>query len=395
MTKEFTKIAAFAQAHRGEDAVRLMLQRDRYPEVEMHLVAQQLEGLAQAEGKWPSWAACPEVCYPPKVNREQSSSEAAARYKASLVSGNEGADLTGGMGVDSYYMAHHTTQMHYCEQDPALCRLAAHNFAALGQTNILIHEGDSLKWLQGCDENHFDYLYIDPARRDSHGERVTTFEHCTPNLLECLPLLRSRCRRLMVKASPMLDLTLAMEQLGGVAEVHIVAVGGECKEMLLICGEGPAEIVCVNLRPTGRDEHRFTLAEEQSAPYRAAACVQRYLYEPHAALMKGGCFRLLAQWYNVGALDPHSHLYTADTLQEDFPGRIFEVDGTIRLDRKTLRRQLPEGKAHVICRNYPVRADRLQHQLGLTEGGDRYLVATTHDGQRTGLLCRLVKSALR
>lgn len=387
----------FAQAHRGEDAVRLMLQRDRYPEVDMRLAVQQLEGMAQAPAKWPSWAACPEVGYPPKVNREQSSSEATARYKTSLLpeGAEEGADLTGGMGVDTYFMALGTRRMHYCEQDPDLCRLAAHNFAALGCTNILVHEGDSLEWLRQAKEKVFSFIYIDPARRDTHGGRVTAFEQCTPNLLECLPLLRSRCKRLLVKASPMLDLTLAMEQLGGVAEAHIVAVEGECKEMLLVCGDGPATIVCVNLCPERRDEHRFTLAEEQAAPYRAASCVQRYLYEPHAALMKGGCYRLLAQWYDLGTLDPHSHLYTADQLQEEFPGRIFEVEGTTHLDRKSLRRQLPEGKAHVVCRNYPVRADRLQQQLGLAEGGDRYLVATTHDGERAGLLCRLVKSAAR
>lgn len=397
MTKEFTNIAAFAQAHRDEDPVRLLLQQDRHPGVDMRLVAQQLEGLAQAPAKWPSWSACPEVCYPPKLNREQSSSEVAARYKASLLRGDEaeGVDLTGGMGVDTYFMALRTGRMHYCEQDPNLCQLATHNFAALGQTNILVHEGDSLEWLKATDGRVFAYIYIDPARRDSYGSRTTAFENCTPNLLKWLPLLRSRCERLLVKASPMLDLHLAMAQLGEVAEVHIVAVASECKEMLLASGSGETQIVCVNLRPTGRDEHRFTLAEEQAAPYRAAPCVQRYLYEPHAALMKGGCYRLLAQWYDLGALDTHSHLYTAEHLREDFPGRILEVECTTRLDRKVLRQLLPEGKAHVICRNYPARADRLQQQLGLTEGGGHYLVATTCAGQRTGLLCRLVRSAVR
>lgn len=397
---DLSAIISFAQAHRGEDAVRLMLQRDRYPGVEMALVAQQLEGMAQAEGKWPSWAACPEVCYPPKVNREQSSSEATARYKASLVGGGEGADLTGGMGVDCYFMSLGTQQMHYCEQSEELCRLALHNYTALGQTNILVHKGDSLAWLQNCSEKQFDYLYVDPARRDSHGGRVTAFEDCQPNLLECLPLLRSRCRWLLVKASPMLDLQLATTQLGEVAEVHIVAVGGECREMLFLCGQpatGSQEpsIVCVNLRATGRDEHRFTRSEEQNAPYRNAAEVERYLYEPHAALMKGGCYRLLSQWYDLGALDAHSHLYTSEKLQEDFPGRVFEVEQRLRLDAKSLRQVLPERRAHVVCRNYPVRADQLQRQLGLAEGGDHYLIATTHAGTRVGLLCRLLKSALR
>lgn len=386
---------AFAQAHRGDDPVRLLLQQGRYPGVDMRLVAQQLEGLREAPAKWPFLAACPDVAYPPTLNREQSSSEATARYKASLVADSPlpGADLTGGMGVDSYFFAQQTPQFHYCEQDEQLCRLAEHNFSALGSNNITIHHGDSLQWLKTTGEQSFSFIFIDPARRDGHGRRVTAFDDCTPNLLEHLPLLRSRAHRLLVKASPMLDVRQAASQLGGDVEVHIIAVAGECREMLFLTGADVPQTVCVNMRAGGQDIHRFTHDEEQQARCPIANTVQRYLYEPHAALMKGGCYRLVGQWHGLAMLDANSHLYTSDRLVADFPGRLFEVEAAVSPTAKAVKALLPDGKAHVVCRNYPLRADLLQRQLGLREGGDRYLVATTHAGKKCAFLCRMLRSA--
>ena len=383
-------IASFAQAHRGEDAVRLLLQRDRYPDIDLPLVAQQLEALATAPAKWPSLAACPTVVYPPRINREQSSSEATARYKASLVDGSLGpaADLTGGMGIDTLFIARRVNQMHYCEQDTDLCRLAAHNFAVLGQENIDIHVGDSIGWLQSQPEGSLGTIFIDPARRDSHGGRVVAFEDCTPDILHLMPLLRNRARQLLIKASPMLDIRTALSRLGGVSEVHIVAVGGECKELLFLTGDGETHFVCVNMRPDGQDRHRFTLAEEEAARCPLADKVQRYLYEPHASLMKGGCYRLIGQWYGLDALDRNSHLYTSDQLIVNFPGRTFEVLARTSPSAKAVKQFFPNGKAHVVCRNFPLRADLLQKQLRLREGGDNFLIATSHLGHLTALVCR-------
>ena len=282
--------------------------------------------------------------------------------------------------------------MHYCEQDAGLCRLAEHNFAALGQDNIAVHEGDSVAWLRGQAEGSLGTLFVDPARRDSHGGRVADFEDCTPDILPLLPLFRSRARSLMVKASPMLDLHTALRQLGAVGEVHIVAVGGECKEMLFLSGGGETQIVCVNLRAGGQDRHRFTLAEEQSAQCPLADHVGRYLYEPHAALMKGGCYRLAGQWYGVGALDRNTHLYTSDSLVADFPGRVFEVLDSVAPTAKAVRAVFPDGRAHVVCRNFPQRADLLQKQLRLREGGEGFLIATTVLGRPSALVCRILKN---
>ena len=417
---DFLSIARFAQAHRDDDPVRLLLNRHRYPEVEMALVAQQLEGLATAPDKWPTLAACPDVVYPPRLNREQSSSEATARYKASLVDPALGpaADLTGGMGIDTLFIAQRVPLMHYCEQDPDLCQLAAHNFAVLRQENISIHEGDSIQWLRQQPDGALGTLIVDPARRDSHGGRVAAFEDCTPDILPLLPLFRSRARRVIIKASPMLDIHTALRQLGAVSEVHIVAVGGECKELLFLLGDAPTEIVCTdmvrdnhqNSFPTGfahsspphsgldpesqRSQIKcpsifnFQLSEEQSASCPLAERVMRYLYESNASLMKGGCYRLLGQRFGLSLLDRNTHLYTSDRLVADFPGRIFEVEQEIHPSPKAVKAFFPNGKAHVVCRNYPLRADLLQQQLHLKEGGDRFLIATTHAGHRTAFACR-------
>ena len=397
--EDYRSVVRFAREHRSVDPMQLLLHAGQYPEVDVRLVVQQLEGMTMAIGKWPTWAECPEVCYPPRLNREQSSSEATARYKADLTGGDEAADLTGGMGVDCYFMAQRVGRMHYCEMDPMVSQLAAHNFETLGQRNIECHTGDSLVWLQGQQGHVFDTLYIDPARRNGKGQRVAAFEDCTPDLTGNLALLKSHCRRLMVKASPMLDISAALRQTGA-AEVHVVAVEGECKELLfIVSGDGhesateASQIVCVNLRRDGRDVHRFTPAEEQACSARLCGSTGRYLYEPHAALMKGGCYRLLGQWYDLPMIDKHSHLYTSDSLVEGFPGRVFEVLCPTPLNSKSIKKLLPERKAHLISRNYPVGADRLAQQLGLQEGGDRYVIATTVGGKKSGLVCREIKNA--
>ena len=396
---DFLSIAHFAQAHRGDDPVRLLLNRHQHPEVEMALVAEQLEAYATAPAKWPTLAACPEVVYPPRLNREQSSSEATARYKAALVDPALGplADLTGGMGIDTLFFARRGQTTHYCEQDAHLCRLARHNFATLGQDNIAVHEGDSIAWLQAQPEGSLGTLFVDPARRDSHGGRVTAFDDCTPDIIPLLPLFRSRAKQLMVKASPMLDIQAALRQLGAVKEVHVVAVGGECKELLFLSGDGPTEIVCTDIpnRPPANSQFsifNFQFPEEQSARCPVAEGVQHYLYEPHAALMKGGCYRLIGQRYGLSVLDPNTHLYTSDSPVADFPGRSFEVLAVTAPSAKAVKKFFPDGRAHVVCRNFPLRADLLQKQLRLREGGDLFLIAATILGQPSALVCRPLHS---
>ncbi len=395
MTREYID---FAKAHRDDDTARLLLSAARYPDIDMPAVVQQIEGLRMAAEKWPALLEYPEYVYPPRLNREQASSESTARYKALLLSTLHSqfstlADLTGGMGIDTLAFAQVAEHVDYVERDPDLCSLMEHNLEALGITNVSVHCADSLDWLSN-QRSPLSTLYLDPARRSSTGRKVAAFEDCTPDILQHLDLLRSKCQQMLIKASPMIDISKAIEQLGAVSEVHSVAVKGECKEVLFLCKVAACEptIICVNMNnQIISSSFSFHHSDEVATPATYCTTVGRYLYDPHAALRKAGCFRLLGQHYNMPLLAPNTHLYTFPTLLPDFPGRIFEVLHEVTLNRKTVKAVLPDGKAHVVVRNFPVEAAVLQKQLGLREGGDHFIIACTVGTRRTGFLCQMAK----
>ena len=408
------EVMAFAREHEGEDTARLLLSAGRYPGIDMKAAVQQIEGLRTAREKWPSLVGCADYRYPPRLNREQSSSEAAALYKSRIISscspcgltkptaGLRVADLTGGMGVDTLAFAKVAEHVDYVERDAQLCALMEHNLRALGVTNVTVHCADSLDWLQQFNTHHssFNTIFLDPARRDAAGLKVAGFEDCTPNILDHLPLLRCCSSTLLVKASPMIDLALACRQLGGVSDVHVVELRGECKEVLFLLGGVAAEepqIVCVNLSnqnnqsiPNNQNTPKpftFTRSEEAAAEADLCDAVGAWLYEPGAALMKAAPYRLLAQRYGLLMLGPNTHLYTADRRVDDFPGRVLRVVQEVKGGRKELAALLPDGRAHVVTRNYPAEAATLQRRLGLREGGDHFVVGTTVGRRRTLLLC--------
>lgn len=400
MNREYTKILAFAHEHCDDDPLKLLLQQSRYPDTDLGLVAQQLEGQRQASTKWPTLARCGDYFFPPRLNREQSSSEATARYKAGLfaaLGGGRLADLTGGMGVDTFFMSQDATEADYYEVDEELCDIAQHNFATLGARHIACHCCDSL----GSDAalSEYDLIFIDPARRDNHGHKVAAFEDCTPNLLDNLGLLRSRCRHLMVKASPMVDIHAAVEQLGEVDEVHVVALNGECKEVLFILpcaskrvGASQPTIHCVDLDCCGEKSHsHFTWEEEEAANATYASEMGSYLYEPNAALMKGGCYNSICEWFELKKLARNTHLYTSEGMIGRFPGRCFSVLQPMTLNSKEAGRLILEGKAHVVVRNFPMAAAELQKKLKLKEGGRLFVIGATLGSRPQGWLCGKVE----
>ena len=400
MNREFID---FVNAHKDEDTARLLLSASRYPTIDMAAAVQQIEGLRTAREKWPSLLACEEFVYPPRLNREQASSEITARYKTMIPLTPSGsspivaiADLTGGMGIDTLAFASVAEQVDYVERDPQLCALMEHNLKVLGIKNVTVHCADSMEYIGQLSEDSHTLIYIDPARRSASGRKVAAFEDCEPNILHHKDLLLTHCHRFIVKASPMIDIDLATKQLATVKEVHIVGVKGECKEVLFVCGgepEGEPQIVCCNQRILNNrsipNNLTFTRSEEAAAEGRYCQHVGRYLYEPDATLMKGGPFKLIAQHYGVGQLGRNTHLYTADRRIDDFPGRVFEVLQEVKLSRKEMATTLPEGRAHVITRNYPVEAALLQKQLGLKEGGERFVIATSVGSRKSGFLCKM------
>lgn len=393
------EMTVFAREHENDDPARLLLSAARYPDIDMAAAVQQIEGRRTAREKWPSLLQYDNYIYPPRLNREQASSEATAYNKAGIVRDlHKGscdtldiADLTGGMGIDSIAFASiPNARVTYIERDAELCRLMEHNVKALGLSNVSVHCADSLEWLRQQDRR-FDLIFVDPARRDNQGRKVAAFEECTPDILAHQELLTAKSKEILVKASPMIDISLGATQLRNVSDIYVVAVQGECKEVLFRCGKSDGEtlIHCHHLHHGTVDDFAFTRADEAQAQATYASEMKKYLYEPNAALMKAGPFNMLSQTEKADKLARNTHLYTSDSFIQHFPGRIFSVLAEIRLSRKEVQKCIRGGKAHVVTRNYPVAAAELQRQLGLKEGGDLFVVATTVGTKKRGFVCCL------
>ena len=381
-TKEFIAV------HRNEDPRTLALQARRYPGVNIREAAVQIEGWQHAREKLPAWAATDGIIYPPRISMEQCSSEATALYKAALVKGGSIADLTGGFGIDCSYMARSFNKAYYIERSGLLCDIAKWNFGQLGLEHIGIINGNSEDILPTLPA--LDWIFIDPARRDKAGNKVVSLSDCEPDVCQLESLLLQKAAHVMVKCSPMLDISQAIRELHSVVEVHVVSVSNECKELLLILGREEKEnipIRPVNFHGDAAQEFAYSTAEEAGASCHYASAMGRYLYEPNSSLMKAGCYRLPAQRFGLNKLHPNTHLYTSDTLVSDFPGRIFQVERVCGFSKKELK-ILDCKKANLAVRNFPERVDALQKRLKIGDGGSTYLFATTlNDESKVLVVC--------
>ena len=379
----------FITDHCSDDIRTLALQAKRYPDVDMREAVTQIEGWQLAQHKLPQWAACEDVIYPPRISMEQCSSESTALYKASLACGERLTDLTGGFGIDCSYMSRNFAHATYIERNSLLCTIAQKNFATLGLRNIEIISGESEDILPQLPQN--DWIFIDPARRDGDGRKVVALADCTPNVVALKEPLLSKSPRIMIKCSPMLDVTAACNELQSVTEIHIVATNNECKELLFIVErerrESPATH-CVNITKCGTERFTFTADEEATATVTYTSEIGGYLYEPNAAIQKGGCYRRLAQATGTRKLHPNSHLYTSDELVKEFPGRTFKVEEMLGFTKSDIKRVSELKKANITTRNHPDSVQALRKRLKLADGGDKYIFATTlADGHRALILC--------
>lgn len=332
--------------------------------------------------KVPEWSENEDLLFPAHLSIEQCSSEASANYKANLLNGNTFADLTGGLGIDTYYIDRHFQKTDYVERQTELCDLARRNFSVLN-TQIEVHNETAEDYLKHCEPK--DCIFIDPARRDGHGRKTVSIADCTPNVADLQELLLQKAEKVMVKLSPMLDISKALEELHHVKELHVVAVANECKELDFILErvyQGEIQFVCVNLL-TEQPEVRFTMEEERNSSGKLAESVLKYLYEPNPAVMKAGCFKLLTQRFDVFKLHKNSNLYTSEDLISDFPGRIFEVEGWAPYNKKVKQALLQEvDKASIAVRNFPLSVAELRKALKIGDGDAIYLFATTLKGEQ-------------
>lgn len=369
----------------------LALQRSKYKHLsddEWRWFLQQVEGRERTADKLPTFAAIEDWWYPVRLSCEQCSSEAAARYKASLVEREKTAllkeesrfvDLTGGYGVDTYFLSEQFGHTDYVEQNAELCRIATHNFS-LQHSAISIHNTSAEEFLQTADQ--YDLIFLDPARRDSHGGKVFRLEDCTPNVVELLPTLLAHGKRLMIKLSPMLDLTQAIIHLTPSPlhltwDIYVVAIKNEVKEVLLLSQEPKAKSQEPTITAIDLDKKDqafiFTREQEQNCQMVNGKCENgKWLYEPNAAILKAGAYKLIAERFGLSKLDVNTHLYTSDTLIPNFPGRIWRV--TEKQDLK---------QANVLVRNYPLTPEALKKKLHLRDGGTAFIIGCRVAGKPT------------
>lgn len=433
----------FVAMHRNEDVRELALKAKRVEGLDLPLALDQIAGWQIARKKLPQWASCEGIVYPPHISMEQCSSQFTAQYKSeiaqtllapaatvrarvsdsgesdnqttksepqlsdsaesvmqtaksafqlsdspesdTLVAKRAMVDLTGGFGVDFSYLARGFSQATYVERQRHLCDLAEHNMAALGLDQARIVCGDGVEYLRQM--GPVDFIYLDPARRDEHGSRTYAIEDCTPNVFELRDLLLAKSQCTLVKLSPMLDWRKAVADFdGAVREVHIVATGNECKELLLVLGQQVHEepsapcVFCVN------DNQRI---DYDSASYTQGLRIggkplpeaKNYLYEPNASIMKAGCFDLVEERFGVTQVGPSSHLFVSATPVADFPGRGFAIEAIGGMNKKDIKRLLNGTKqANIAVRNFPLTAPQLRKKLKLADGGPVYLFGTTMQG---------------
>ncbi len=353
---------------------------------DVSLALRQIEARQLLRKKVPSWSENEDLLFPAHLSIEQCSSEASAQYKAKLLQGHSFADLTGGLGIDTYYISQHFQQTDYVEQQAELCDLARHNFGVL-QADIKVWNETAEDYLNHCAPK--DCIFLDPARRDAYGRKTVSISDCTPDVAVLQELLLQKAERVMVKLSPMLDISKALEELQHVKEVHVVAVANECKELDFIMErdyQGEVQFVCVNLL-TDQPELRFILEEERNCQSHLAEDVLNYLYEPNPAVMKAGCFKLLTERFDVFKLHKNSNLYTSEQLISSFPGRIFEVESWAAYNKKLKQTLLPDvEQASIAVRNFPLSVAELRKTLKIGDGDAIYLFATTLKGEKKILI---------
>jgi len=446
----------FIETHLNDDIRQLAL-KNMPTDVDKLLALCQIEARQILSKKVPSWASNPDLLFPKHLSLEQCSSELTAKYKKEIITQkNLFVDLTGGLGIDSYFLSENFQNAYYVENQKELCDLAENNFHVLGRKINVINK-DAESFLNEISSNSYDScdswckiscnscdswcIFVDPARRDAFNRKMVSLHDCSPDVVELQDKMLSVAEHVLIKASPMLDISLICNELKNIKEIHVVSVKNECKEILVLLERGFSDkikFVCVDLRqdlffrqdeqdlqdtllmssssqfsfrqdeqdlqdtlPLSssssfffrqdeqdlQDGFVFSEDDEKSAVPSYASAIKKYLYEPNSSLMKAGVFKLVSQRFNIDKLHVNSHLYTSDSLIPDFPGRVFEVVGFSNFDKKVKKELLKDVTgASVITRNFPLSANDLRKNLNLQESDDNFVVGTTMKGEKKVLL---------
>lgn len=374
----------FIRLHRDDDVFKLALSLRGHKEASF--ILRQIEGWQRLRHKILCWSEIEDLHYPPRVSLEQCSSEATALYKYAIVRrilphAGRLTDLTGGFGVDFCFLAPHFTRAIYVEKDDLLTQLALHNFPLLGVGHATIVKAEASEYLLTAE--HSDLMFIDPSRRDAHGRRVVRVNECSPDVRALWPIIRNKAKFVMLKLSPMLDISDTLHTLPGIEEVHIVGHGGECKELLLV-GKG-GELGPISADKTNTNEPRyychdddadfsFLRSEELGTPAGFASQIESYLYDPSPVVLKAGALHTVAARFKVAKLSQNTHLYTSSQRAEGFPGRVFRVVSVTGCSKRDISPFVGK-RANLAVRNFPEKVETLRARWKIRDGAHDYLFA--------------------
>ncbi|NDP27976.1 MAG: class I SAM-dependent methyltransferase [Flavobacterium sp.] len=382
-----TEIQHFINSHIGENIPKLALQKNPFPDLKWPSILTQIEAKTKAKDKLPTWFSTKNIIFPSKIAVEQTSSEKTAAYKANLVSGESLIDLTGGFGVDDYYFAKKIKKVAHCEINSELSNIVQHNFEQLNVKNISCYSGDSLSILTQLNLK-WDWIYIDPSRRNDAKGKVFMLQDCLPNVPENLSLFLEHSDKILIKTAPLLDISVGLSELKNVKAIHIVALENEVKELLWEIHKNYDEKIklkTVNILKEKMDIFEFILNEN---PEKATYGLPRhYLYEPNSAIMKSGGFDEVGTFYKLCKLHKHSHLYTNSEIIS-FPGRIFEIEHSIPYHKNEMKSFLENKQANITTRNFPETVENIRRKWKIKEGGNQYCFFTTDENNnKIVLIC--------
>lgn len=369
-------VQQFIRKHSTDDVTSIALRKSPFPDVSAAELAAQIDGIQRCLSKLPLWGKTEGIYFPQRLNIEQASSQKTAIYKSRLIKGTRVADLTGGYGIDTFFLASQAGEVVYVEQNAVLSEIARHNLELLGASNIRFITSESLGFLQN-NQDEFDTIYIDPARR-KESRKVFRLKDTEPDVVTNLPLLLSRAARIIIKTSPLLDIHSGLEDLKNVSEVHIVSVKNECKEVLWVIDKdftGQPVVTCAAIHDENAPAFTFSLDEEKETVITTFSEPQSFLYEPDVSLLKAGCFKLISARYKIEKLHPNTHLYTSVSRIPKFSGKIFRICSVTPY--KDFSRQKKVQKANVVARNFPMSTDELRKKHKFKDGGNEWLFFTT------------------
>jgi len=378
-------VLAFIEEHNNRSPAELALLLSKKPQLPKDFILDQINGLQKVKKKLPFLTAFEDFIYPSARAFSQASSEKTGTYKAKIITAKKVLDLSGGMGMDSYFFAKYAEGVTYVDMNEELVNTVRSNFKMLKTNNIAYIHAKAENFIEQ-DRNQYDLVYLDPDRRAAK-EKAFKIDDCEPNVAELIPHIWKKSKQCLIKLSPMLDIQQALTQLPFCKEVHVISVDNECKELLFLLEYGfekAPTILCINLQKENTQHFEFNLEQERSENSILGE-VERYLYEPNASILKAGAFKTLGQQFGLTKLATNTHLYTSAKFLSNFPGRIIKV-----LEVSKPKKGLTK-KANVVCRNFSMKPEQIKNKYTIKDGGKQFLYAfSLENGSKRFVLGELI-----